>query len=51
MGITLVLNVRGFGLIQGCISVSGDASDPGVEDLHTPFAHRPARIAPSKNKR
>jgi hypothetical protein len=46
MGIMLVLNARGFSLIPGCASVSGHVSDPKVEDLHTPFVHRPARTVP-----
>jgi hypothetical protein len=50
-GDTLVLNARGFGLIPGCVSVSGDVSDPRVEGLHTPFAHRPAQIVPSTDNR
>ena len=29
MGITLVLNARGFDLIPACVSVSGNARDPG----------------------
>ena len=40
------VNARGFGLIPGCVSVSGDASDPRLEDLRNPFAHRPTRIVP-----
>ena len=47
----MVLNASGCDLIPGCVSVSGDVSDLGVEDLHTPLADRPARIVPSKHKR
>ena len=38
MGITLVLNARGFVLIPGCVSVSSNVSDPRVEDRPIPFA-------------